>query len=54
MKETPAPRRRRRGEEDKDGKEIINPLSTKLYLSDLKTHFVPRAVNTLCFGFKNQ
>jgi hypothetical protein len=21
----------------------INPLSTKLYLSDLKTHFVPRS-----------
>ena len=29
----------------------INPLSTKLYLSDLKTQ-IYRAVNTLCFGFK--
>ena len=26
---------------------IINPLSTKLYLSDLKTHFVPRSKHSL-------
>ena len=32
-------------------KSLFNPLSTKLYLSDLKTHFVPH-INTLCFGFK--
>ena len=25
----------------------INPLSTKLYLSDLKTHFVPRRKHSL-------
>ena len=25
----------------------INPLSTKLYLSDLKTHFVPRSKHSL-------
>ena len=27
--------------------ESFNPLSTKLYLSDLKTHFVPRSKHTL-------
>ena len=26
---------------------LLNPLSTKLYLSDLKTHFVPRSKQTL-------
>ena len=25
----------------------FNPLSTKLYLSDLKTHFVPRSKHSL-------
>ena len=26
---------------------LFNPLSTKLYLSDLKTHFVPRSKHSL-------
>ena len=25
----------------------INPLSTKVYLSDLKTHFIPRSKHSL-------
>ena len=31
----------------------INTLSTKLYLSDLKTHFVPRSKQSR-FDFKNR